>query len=241
MANVETEAAAFMRKCDDLISSKFILADAKISELLKSISVSKELCNLFRQVTEEFSYARAKEEYIAATPDGSINRKVIILPEDIYEQIAFVFCLLVDFDSGNLDFNQFLQEYYNVDGSFTESYSAFTNQLIKPFKNSVRQALKSKNIEIGLIPGKADERTMLLKELRVTIVRLRKTVAKIVEDADSRFGMNILLSAMLDALSKEDYKSFKALTIGYTFGENYVGIATDDLKRICEIMGRLKL
>lgn len=241
MANVEAEVALFMKRCDELISSKFILADAKITELLKSISASEELYILFKQVTEEFSYARAKEVFIAATPDGSTNRKVVLLPEDTYEQIAFVFCLLVDFDSGVMDLNQFLQEYYNVDGSFTESYAAFVNQLIKPFKNAVRQVLKTKNIEAGYASIKADERSALLKELRVSIVRLRKTIGKLVHNTDTKYGMNVLLSAMLDALSKEDYRMFKALTIGYTFGENYEGIYTDDLKKICEIMGKLKI
>lgn len=242
MADVKAEVTNFMAKCDDLIASKYILADAKISELLKSISVSEELCSLFKRVTEEFSYARAKEEYMAAAPDGSINRKVLILPEDIYEQAAFIFCLLVDFDSGAIDLGQFLQEYYNVDGSYTSSYNAFINQLVKPFKNAVRQALKNENIEIGqyALP-KSDERAVLLKELRGAVIRLRKTMGKMVEDADSRYGMSVLLHSMCDALAKEDYKTFKALTVGYTFAESYVGIDSDDLKKICDLMGKLKL
>ncbi len=243
MADVKAEVAVFMARCDDLIHSKFILAETKISELLKSISVSEELCLLFKQVTEAFSYARAKEVYIAAAPDGSINKKVLILPEDLEEQIAFIFCLLVDFDTGEMDFNKFLQEFFYADGSYTEGYTAFVNQLIKPFKNAVRQALKNKNIEVNQYdtPAERDERSALLKELRATVVRLRKTVGRLVEDADSRYGMATLLHAMCDMLSREDYKTFKTLLIGYTFAENYVGIDTDDLKKICEITARLKL
>lgn len=37
----------FLEKCDDVMRSKFIIADTKISELLKSIATSDLLVRLF--------------------------------------------------------------------------------------------------------------------------------------------------------------------------------------------------
>lgn len=47
----------FLEKCDDVMRSKFIIADTKISELLKSIATSDLLYAFFREITKDFDYA----------------------------------------------------------------------------------------------------------------------------------------------------------------------------------------
>lgn len=129
----------FLNKCDELINAKFILAGAKISELLGSIALSKPLFKLFEKVLDEFNYAKFKEANLVQSKDNT-NRGVIILPDSAKDKIALIFCLLMDIETGKIEFGKFLQKYFYTDGSYFESFYAFSNSIIKPFKSIVKAA-----------------------------------------------------------------------------------------------------
>ena len=128
----------FLQKCDEVMQSKFIIADTKIGELLKAIVTSDLLYAFFRDITKDFDYDAAQRKYMNYYPEGTTNKRKLLFPEDPAERLAFVFCLLVDFDSKRIDLGDFLQEYFYEDGSVYGSFYAFSNQVIKPFRNAVR-------------------------------------------------------------------------------------------------------
>ncbi|HIY78508.1 MAG TPA: hypothetical protein H9728_05640 [Candidatus Borkfalkia excrementavium] len=129
---------AFLQKCDEVMQSKFIIADTKISDLLKSIASSDLLYAFFREATKNFDYPAAQKKYMNYMPEGTAGKRKLLFPEDPEERLAFVFCLLVDFDNKRIDLSDFLSEYFYEDGSVYESFYAFCNQVIKPFKNAVK-------------------------------------------------------------------------------------------------------
>ena len=133
----------FLRRCDELMQARFIIADTKIGELLKAIASSDLLYAFFRDVTKTFDYTAAQEKYLDYAPYGSSKRRKLLFPEDEREKLAFIFCLLVEFDSKKRDLSTFLQEYFYEDGSVYESFYAFTNQVIKPFRNSVKRMFRN--------------------------------------------------------------------------------------------------
>ena len=87
----------FFTACDELISGKYILADNKISEVLKAIAASEELTGLFTAVTERFDYPSAKQAYLKYPAEAGGTRGAAYLPAERGDLIAFVFCLLVGF------------------------------------------------------------------------------------------------------------------------------------------------
>ena len=129
----------FLKKCDEVTASGFILADTKIGELLKAIAASDLLYAFFREITRGFDYPAACRRCMAAAEGG---RKKLLFPEDPVEKLAFIFCLLVDFDNKTLDLSAFLQEYFYGDGSIYESFYAFCNQVIKPFRGAIKAMFK---------------------------------------------------------------------------------------------------
>lgn len=137
----------FLEKCDDVMRSKFIIADTKISELLKSIATSDLLYAFFREITKDFDYAAAQRKYMNYAPEGSVNKRKLLFPADPAEKLAFIFCLLVDFDNKTFDLGEFLQEYFYEDGSYYESFYAFSNQVVKPFKNLIKQMFKESRLK----------------------------------------------------------------------------------------------
>lgn len=241
MSDLGREISDFMNACDDLANAKFALADTKIKKLLDTIAASGELTELFKSATEEFSYGKAKEVYMAPSFDGSTNKRVLLIPEDYNEQLAFIFCLFVDFARRDIDFTAFLLEFYYVDGSFTESYAAFVNQVVKPFKNAVKQALRQRNITVNQTPMRNKDRAVLAKELRATVVRLRKNVTKMELDEDERYAVISILNAICDCIVRSDFKMLRPLLFGYQYAERALGLDTEELQQIFDLAARLKV
>lgn len=71
----------FFTACDELISGKYILADNKISEVLKAIAASEELTGLFTAVTERFDYPAAKQAYLKYPAETGGTRELHTFPQ----------------------------------------------------------------------------------------------------------------------------------------------------------------
>ena len=128
----------FLSVCDELVDGTFHIADAKISELLRALAASRELTNLFTAVTDGFDYPAAKRAYLKFPTAAGSTRGVAYLPSARNEILAFVFCLMVEIDAGDIRLNDFLLRYFYIDGSYTASYSLFADRMLRPFRDIVR-------------------------------------------------------------------------------------------------------
>lgn len=142
----------FLQRCDEVMQSKFILADTKIGDLLKAIASSDLLYAFFREITRDFDYPAAKEKYMNGAA-SSPQRRRLLFPDDLSEKLAFIFCLLIDLDNKDIDLSDFLREFFYEDGSVYESYYAFCNQVIKPFKNDVKNIFRGGLPVDGVLPA----------------------------------------------------------------------------------------
>ena len=119
----------FLNKCKEVKNCKFIMATTKIKDLLKSIVNSAELYELFNTVASNFDYIAAKQRCFVEA-DGLYGNSRIVLPDTVGDRLAFIFCLLVEFDRDEINFNLFLQKYYPKDGSYYASYQLFCDEVI---------------------------------------------------------------------------------------------------------------
>lgn len=119
----------FLNKCEEVKNCKFIMATTKIKDLLKSIVNSAELYELFNTVASHFDYISAKQKCLVEA-DGMYGNSRVILPDTVGDRLAFIFCLLVEFDRDEINFNLFLQKYYPKDGSYYASYHLFCDEVI---------------------------------------------------------------------------------------------------------------
>ena len=139
------ELQCFNERIDELISSKYILADIKIVGLLKVIASSDTLLALFKNCLTDFDYYGAKKKYFVRS-SLSDDKGEFVMPSSSREFLAFVFNVLVDIDAKNIVLSDLLNKYFYEDGSCYSQYSAFIGEMIKPFKESV-DALMEKVIE----------------------------------------------------------------------------------------------
>ena len=58
------ELNEFLAKADELINSKYILADVKIIGLLKTVASSETLIALFKTCLTDYDYEEAKKTYL---------------------------------------------------------------------------------------------------------------------------------------------------------------------------------
>ncbi len=131
------ELRVFIERADELINSKYILADIKIVNLLKAIASSDTLIALFKNCLDGFDYNVAKKKYLVKNPYLSDEKGQFVLPPNSRELLAFVFNVLMDIDAKRISLGDFIDKYFYEDGSSYAGYSAFVNAMIKPFKNSV--------------------------------------------------------------------------------------------------------
>ena len=147
MGNTKAEVSNFLKRCDQLRASKFIMATTRIRDILKGIAGSRALYELFSEITAGFDYVAAKRKYFVGRGDRFYGRSRLILPEDAAERLAFTFCLLVEFDHGDMNFNEFLQRYFPVDGSYFSSFHDFCDKVILSMEEIIREVFAAELAE----------------------------------------------------------------------------------------------
>lgn len=138
--NKDNEIIEFINACNDFIDGKFILADIKISKLLKIISNSTSLYDLIAECMINYDFQ--KEYDVAKISEGN---SCFMLPKEAHKIIPFVFCLLVEIDSKRINFNEFLKTQFPYANNQNEEYAAFSKNVIIPFRNAIANIF---NIEI---------------------------------------------------------------------------------------------
>lgn len=137
------ELDLFLEKGQDLITSKYILADVKLANFLKVIALSDTLLALFQNCLTDFDYIKAQKKYLVKTPNVASDKGEFIMPPNSRELLAFVFTLFVDIDAKRINFGEFLNRYFFVDGSSFSSYNAFIESMVKPFVLAVKTLMES--------------------------------------------------------------------------------------------------
>lgn len=131
----------FIASINDMLASKYILIDRKISEILLSIADTHEVYNLIAECMVNFDF---KQEWKLATATN-----VMKLPAVAEKRISFIFCLLNNIDDKNLDATAVLERYFSYD-STVSPYDLFCKNIIVEFKNLVLLKLNlKKEIEIS--------------------------------------------------------------------------------------------
>ncbi len=184
----------FNRACDDVIQSKYIIAEGKISLLLQTIAANKYLYEFFRNAVDGFDF---RHEYgRSQIPDG--RRSSLVLPSNPVRLTAYVFCLLLDFDSGRLLLRDFLHTFFYSELGANVEYERFVIDIMVPFKHSVNMLLGERNepaaaapadnpthavfaditAELTRLNGQYDELTFLLAALKKGIDTQDKLLAQ---------------------------------------------------------------
>lgn len=234
METVKAQITDFLNKCEELKSCKFIMATTKIKDLLKSIVNSPELYELFNTVATGFDYPAVKQRCFIDS-----GRCRVALPDTVGERLAFIFCLLVEFDRNEINFNAFLQKYYPKDGSFYASYHLFCDEVIVSLENIIcdvyRKELEAE--EPAMIAPRAQGGVQALPQAPngaalILINAEKEAVASSELPPEDKEAALSILTALENAVKSYDRALIQSLTCGYNYFAlytNFVSLSLSDL------------
>ena len=227
----------FFNACDELVSGSYMNAEPKISEVLKSVAASRELLELFTAMTEGYDFPAAKSLYLRAS--GSGTKLAARLPADRHEVLAYVFCLLVELDAGEIKFSDFLLRYFYVDGSYTASYSVFSERLIRPFRDIVRDFFPETE-RSGAVASMQRKRDELFGQISEALMQERARISALPLLKEDSAAGDAILSAAGNAAERRDGVGLSALLTGYNYFLRYIDGECDESKALYELLASLR-
>ena len=242
MSSTKEQVRMFLDKCGELKKCKFIMATTKIKDILKCIVNSSELYKLFDTVTKDFNYPEQKAQCLITVDDGYFRTKQIVLPRTVGQRLAFIFCLLVEFDRDSLNFNNFLQTYFSEDGSYFASYQAFCRTIISSLEDLIIQVFKAQLEELDEpspeqmpVVANADKSSRLSEiELLVSAEKQYIFECKISEE-ETKNGCKIL-DELITAVKFGDEELIDALICGYNYFILYNKCVSEDVATLIEAL-----
>ncbi len=238
MATSFEQLERFFQACDSMINEKYMVADAKAAEILRSIAESRALTDLFTAVTERFDYPAAKKAYLKFPAAPGSAHGAAYLPKDRGEIIAFVFCILVDIDAGRIRFNDFLLRYFYEDGSYTASFALFAGRMIRPFRDIVKECFPDVEMRRNRLEEFRRKQDELLDAIADRAARERVRISTLsLPERDSLAG-----AAILDELSTEAVKKNTAAVCALGQGYRYFlkALSLDGDNELISLGERLK-
>lgn len=242
MSSTKEQVSEFLKKCEDLKSCKFIMATKKIKDLLKCIVNCPEIYRLFEAVTHSFNYPEMKKACLVTENAGMFEKNYVVLPQTVGHRLAFIFCLLVEFDENTINFNEFLCKYYPEDGSFVAGYRMFCDTVIVGLQEAVIQVFKDRlnepdgAEETEAVPEANPQKAKYISALETAIAEeLYYLSNSNLSDADKEVGSNILAQLYL-AIRDENKELIHALISGYNYFALYFGSVSEGLRALIETL-----
>lgn len=210
------EIQNFITACDELISAKFVVADKRIAEVLRTIANSTELSRLFDAVTKQFDYLSAKRSYLRFPAAAGSSHGTAFLPAERGDVLAFVFCLLVEFDAGTAFLGDFLLRYFYEDGSYTASFAIFTERMIVPFRDIVKSCFPDalNRTVVAEMETKEDE---VLSSVAEWTEYESARIASLDLNVGEKVAAEKILSQVKTSVGRKDSAAVKALVCGYRY------------------------
>lgn len=218
---IKKEYEGFKKVCDDFCNSKFIMCNNAMSALLRYLVNAPTMWCIFES---NFSIEEYNKQLQFAT-DGGYFR----LPRGAVSKIVLVVRLLYDFDRGNKNFHNFLQQFY-PSGKIDASFSNFCNSALTPmclayksvlFDNTINEAEEEKDYIVT---------DVVREQIAPFVASLAKLVADdnaLTEEVKEEYivmldGLHYVLEVSQSKLVKVVWMGVKAMMAKYKPARRYL-------------------
>lgn len=237
--NTKEQVLSFFEKCEELTNCKFIMATTKIKDILKCIVNCPDLYRLFQDVTNNFNYPQVKSQCLVTVSDGAYSRSYCVLPQTIGHRLGLAFCLMVEFDSETLDFNEFLCRYFPEDGHYMSSFQAFCNTIIRGMCNAVAEVFKEELAEPVQVPVEnqvADSaKASLITAINISISEEKQYISANADIPDEeKEGGLAMLTQLFEAVKNCNVPLINALLCGYNYFVLYNKCVSDGISSLIQ-------
>lgn len=225
---------AFYDACQELKKSKIILADAKVSAVVRSVVSSPALVEVVGETLVGYNFLNTLDNLTR-------NKQNAILPSEPRKVIAFVFSLLSEIDARRIDLQEFVDQYFKAE-TLAESFERFNEELIEPFCRYLCDWVNGElgddyqefcdeddgdeaeeddesdddapqNDEITDVCS-IDRVEQFFADVRIILTQIRETIALDSKIKPDRLAdLNITINASIEAVDLQNLKIFNALLI----------------------------
>ncbi len=197
----------FNEACDEFVNGKYILADLKLSSILKSIAYSEKIKNLITKCLEGVDVNALYEKVL--NPENQV-----VMPNDAKSVVALVFSILYNIDNGNINFFDFLSMYFKSQNELTaKDFEEFSNIVISPFKKAINVLYANEHL---LSDSREYQSNVYNKVKRVAELELKNlTSYRLKPIAEEE--LQILLEALITASDNNDKQYTFALMISFDY------------------------
>ena len=193
--------------CDEFVNGKYILADIKISSILKLIDNDEKLSNIVKSCMQDYDF-QVELRNLAVVGE---NSSTLSLPLDEKNIIAFVYNLLYKFKSNEFDLNKFLTQFYGEDTS--KQFNEFANNIILPFKVAVNNIYSKRHVLVET----DDYQNNVYNKIMATIKLIIKNIDAYKLNMNQKEEFTMLLNSLYLASEKNDKKLVYSLMIGLDY------------------------
>ncbi len=211
MANI-TELIPFNNACDEFISGKYILAEAKIKTIMKIISEDEKIRDIISSCVESTEFGKILSNSLKEIDD----QYVLEMPNDDKDIVSLVYGLLYRFDSKQLDFYDFLSRFNSQDES-SNQFNHFATNIIVPFKNSVNSIYSKRHV----IVEAQDYQVNYYNKIKNCIRLIMNNIDNLKLKIDEKEEFTMLLNSLYIASDKNDKKLVFSLTIALDYFSRY--------------------
>lgn len=246
MDSVKSQVLDFLDKCAEVKNCKFIMATTKIKDLLKSVVNSAELYEVFNTVVSKFDYIAAKGRCFIQAED-SFGRSRVVLPDTVGERLAFIFCMLVEIDRGDIQINAFLQKFYPKDGSYYASYHMFCDEVIGSLESIITEIF-AQELEEPDMPDEAEGNAIAQKSVNSSIISEINAISILIANEldyiatsslseDDKDAAATILNRLTMAVKACDAEEINALTFGYNYFVMYTRTVSESVNMLFDELG----
>ena len=151
--------------CDELIGSKILFADKKISKILEIIAATPELYELMSDCLSDFD--KGLEFKLAfKNEDG---KSEFVMPEEEFKVLALVFCLMADINNGKIDLDELAHTYFKDESGRIDT-EKLMQTIFVPFRNLIMEAFGSSEEEEKYLPLSQEQLDNLSPEDKLKIL-----------------------------------------------------------------------
>lgn len=206
MANI-TELIPFNTACDEFLSGKYILAEAKIKSILKIIEQDEKIRDIVYNCVDSTEFGKLLSTALKESDDHYIFE----MPTEDKQIIALVYGLLFRFDSKQLDFYDFLSRFNKEESN--NKFNYFAETIILPFKSSMNSLYSKRHV----IVEAQDYQINYYNKIKNCIRLIMENIDNLKLKIDEKEEFTILLNSLYMASEKNDKKLVFSLTIGIDY------------------------
>jgi len=197
----------FNDTCDHFLNGKYILAETKISDILKAISESDKIKNIIASCIENYNFSLAFKEAVG-------ENGAIVLPDDAKGIISFCFSLLYNIDEHNINFFDFLNHYYGYNElAGLDSYKTFASSIILPFKEALNNVYMRTHILVETQDYQDNIYNRIKKVCEISYATIDNYKLKDINKEE----LTTILDAMVLACNRNDKETVYALLVALDY------------------------